>query len=52
MSTEREERLRVVMIQMDQIVREIGPKWIKLSHLREESQKIIEELQKNVEKGS
>lgn len=44
MSSERGERLRVIAIEMDRIVREIGPKWIRLAHLRNESKAIIEEL--------
>ena len=41
---ERSERLRVIAVEMDQIVREIAPKWIRLAHLRKESRQIIEEL--------
>lgn len=41
---ERADRLKVIMIEMDAIVREIGPKWIRLAHLRRESQMIIQEL--------
>lgn len=41
---ERAERLKKIAIEMDQIVREIGPKLIKLSHLREESEMIMGEL--------
>ncbi len=44
------ERLRIVAIEMDTIVREIGPKWIRLAHLRQESKLIIEELQRDVER--
>ncbi len=46
---ERAERLKLIVIQMDEIVREIGPKWIKLSYLREESKQIMAELSQNVE---
>ena len=38
---ERVERLRVIAIEIDSIVREIGPKMIRLAHLREESRVII-----------
>ena len=41
---ERAERLKAIAIEMDSIVREIGPKWIRLAHLRKESQMILEEL--------
>lgn len=44
MKQERAERLRTVAIEMDRIVREIGPQLIRLAHLRKESQAIIEEL--------
>lgn len=42
---ERTARLRVIAVEMDGIVRELGPKWIRLAHLRQESQAIIKELQ-------
>lgn len=42
--TERVERLRSVAVEMDRIVREIGPKMIRLAHLREESRRIMEEI--------
>jgi len=47
--TERVERLRVVAVQMDRIVREIGPGLIRLAHLREEARAIQEEI--NASKG-
>jgi len=40
----RAERLRVIAVEMDRIVREIGPKWIRLAHLRSEARAICEEL--------
>lgn len=49
--TERAERLRVVALEMEQIVKEIGPKWIRLAHLRHESQQIIEELKGGAGQG-
>ena len=48
---ERNERLRVIAVEMDSIVREIGPKWIRLAHLRNESRQIIEELKDAAEPG-
>lgn len=42
---ERAERLKTIALEMDSIIKEIGPKWIKLAHLRKESQEIIEEMQ-------
>lgn len=42
---ERAERLKVIGAEMDQLVRELGPKWIRLAHLRAEAQQIIKELQ-------
>jgi Fe-S-cluster formation regulator IscX/YfhJ len=46
----RVDRLQKIAIEMDEIVREIGPKWIKLAHLRKESQSIMEELRDDAEK--
>ncbi len=43
MDPERAERLRVIAIEMDSIVRDIGPKWIRLAHLRKEAYAIIAE---------
>lgn len=48
---ERAERLRVIALEMDKIVRELGPKWIRLAHLRQESQQIIRELQDGARQG-
>lgn len=45
MNAERTERLRVVAIEMDSIVRDIGPKLIRLAHLKKEANSIIVELQ-------
>jgi hypothetical protein len=41
---ERVERLRAVAIEMDRIVRDIGPKLIMLAHLRSEARQIREEI--------
>lgn len=41
---ERLERLRTVAIEMDNIVRDIGPKLIKLAHLRNEARQIRGEI--------
>lgn len=49
MDAERSQRLRTIAVEMDSIVREIGPKWIRLAHLRKEAHEIIAELEK--EKG-
>lgn len=41
--TERRElvdRLKKVAVEMDLIVREIGPRWIRLAHLRNEARVI------------
>jgi hypothetical protein len=48
---ERAERLKTIAVEMDQLVREIGPKWIRLAHLRAESRAIIEELQRDAGPG-
>ena len=40
----RAARLRTIAVEMDRIVREIGPKWIRLAHLRSEARLINEEL--------
>lgn len=41
---QRAERLRTVALEMDAIVREIGPKWIRLAHLRKEADAILQEI--------
>jgi len=38
------ERLKVLAVEMNGIVMEVGPKWIRLAHLRQEAQAIIKEL--------
>jgi hypothetical protein len=43
-AAQRAERLRAVAVEMDAIVRDIGPKWIRLAHLRNEARFIREEL--------
>lgn len=48
---ERGERLRKIFLEMDQIVRDIGPKWIKLAHLRKEAAQIIGESDVGEQKG-
>ena len=40
----RGERLKKIADEIDAIIRDIGPKWIKLAHLRKEAGCIIEEL--------
>lgn len=45
MDQERAERLRIVVTEMDSIMRDVGPKWIRLAHLRKEAQQIIAELE-------
>jgi len=44
MNSERQERLKKIIIEIDSIIKEIGPKWIKLAHLRNEAKSIVEEL--------
>lgn len=51
MDRERAERLKVIAVEMDSLVREIGPKWIRLAHLRKEAEGIIKELEKGNDKG-
>jgi hypothetical protein len=46
MDRERADRLRVIAVEMDALVRDLGPKWIRLAHLRKEAHQIIEELEK------
>jgi hypothetical protein len=41
---ERAARLKAVAEEMDKIVREIGPKWIRLAHLSKEAKAIIAEI--------
>lgn len=45
MDSERSERLRIIAVEMDSIVRDLGPKWIRLAHLRDEAHQIIAELE-------
>jgi hypothetical protein len=42
--SDRLERLRTVAIEMDGIVRDVGPKLIRLAHLRNEARQIREEI--------
>lgn len=42
--SERVDRLRVVAVEMDGIVRDIGPKLIRLAYLRDEVRQIREEI--------
>ena len=44
--TERIARLEKIMQEMGMITKEIGPKLIRLSHLRKEAKEIISELSK------
>lgn len=41
---ERLERLHTVAVEMDGIVRDVGPKLIRLAHLRNEARQIREEM--------
>lgn len=43
-ASERAERLRTVALEMDRIVREVGPQLIRLAHLRAEARQIREEI--------
>jgi hypothetical protein len=45
----RQERLRTIAVEMDSLVRDLGPKWIRLAHLRKEAHQIITELEKKDE---
>lgn len=49
--TLRAERLRIIAVEMDRIVREIGPKWIRLAHLRQEARLITTELEATDERS-
>lgn len=48
---QRAERLRTIALEMDRIVRQIGPSWIRLAHLREEARAIQKELEGHAESG-
>lgn len=48
---QRAERLRTIAVEMDRIVRDIGPAWIRLAHLREEARAIQDELREHVRVG-
>lgn len=50
MDRERAERLRTIAVEIDSIVAHIGPKWIRLTHLRNEAKSIIDELKAQGEK--
>lgn len=48
--TERQQmvdRLQKVAVEMDAIVRQIGPAWIRLAHLRKEARMISDLLRKD-----
>lgn len=45
MDPERVERLRVIVVEMDRITQDIGPKLIRLAHLRKEAKEIVAEEQ-------
>lgn len=49
--TQRADRLRSIAIEMDRIVREIGPSWIRLAHLREEARVIQGQLREHAGTG-
>lgn len=42
--SERVDRLRAVAVEMDRIVRDVGPKLIMLAHLRNEARQIREQI--------
>lgn len=42
--SDRVERLRTVAVEMDRIVREVGPQLIRLAHLRNEARQIRMEI--------
>jgi hypothetical protein len=42
---ERLARLRTIAVEMNALVQELGPKWIRLAHLRQEAQVIIKEFE-------
>lgn len=41
---DRVERLRVIAVEMDAMVRDVGPKLIRLAHMRDEARQIREEI--------
>lgn len=40
-----EERLKVVIVEIDKIVQDVGPKLIKLGHLRNEMKLLLDEVE-------
>lgn len=50
-ASQRADRLRVIAVEMDRIVRDIGPSWIRLGHLREEARGIQQELRGHAGSG-
>lgn len=45
--TESERRLQVVIKEIDKIVQDVGPKLIKLGHLRNEMKVLLDEVEGN-----
>ena len=45
MTEERAQRLQKIALEMSEITKEIGPRLIRLAHLRQEAQHIIGEAQ-------
>ena len=52
MDPERAARLRAIAVEMDALVRDLGPKWIRLAHLRKEAQEIMAQLEEKKDAGS
>lgn len=43
---ERTARLKTVLAEIDSLMRDVGPKWIRLAHLNNEAKLIAEELKR------
>lgn len=52
MDPERTQRLRTIAVEIDSLIRELGPKWIRLAHLRNEAHDIIAFLEAEAKEGS
>ena len=51
MDGERTQRLKVITAEMESIMKDVGPKCIRLAHLRKEASEIIAGLDKEKSEG-
>jgi hypothetical protein len=41
---ERSRRLRAVAEEMDRLMKEVGPKWLRIAHLKQEAESIMQDI--------